>query len=333
MPLPAQPAGVPAAEAMAPFALIQEPLEAVERQFTAELATATPGIAAIAEYLHSGGGKRLRPALLLLAAEFSGARGPQIIALATVVEMIHAATLIHDDVIDDAATRRGRPSANARWGARACVLAGDWLYMQAFSIALRQRHFGILEELIQLTEAMVEGELQQQEMAGTVVTRTQHLDLIEAKTARLFAVCCKLGALAVGREAEATVLECFGRELGLAFQMVDDVLDFTASEDWLGKPVGNDLREGKMTLPALYAYEQATATERERIQMVMREGYATVGLAEIRELLGRSGALERALAEARVHAAAARDLLAAYPPSPWRDALLALPALAVERTR
>jgi octaprenyl-diphosphate synthase len=327
----ASPIGPLAAEAATPFALIREPLEEVERQFLAELATATPGIAAIGDYLHSGGGKRLRPALLLLAAELCGARGPKMVALGTVVEMIHAATLIHDDVIDDAAIRRGRPSANTRWGARACVLAGDWLYMQAFSIALRQRHFAILDELIRLTETMVAGELRQQEMAGTVVTRQQHLDLIEAKTARLFAVCCKLGALSLGRTAEAATLEQFGRELGIAFQMVDDILDFTASVDLLGKPVGNDLREGKMTLPALYAYERADRSQRERMELVMREGYATVGLAEIRELLAATGALERAMTEARGHAAAAQDLLAGFPPSVWREAMMALPMLAVER--
>lgn len=327
---PAPPPGIPST---LPFALVREPLAAAERQFAAELALATPGVAAIAEYLHAGGGKRLRPTLLLLAAGACGAQEPATVALATVVEMIHAATLIHDDVLDDAATRRGRPSANARWGAHACVLAGDWLYMQAFNIALRQRNFAILDELIQLTQAMVQGELRQQETAGAAVTREQHLELIEAKTARLFAVCCKLGALAAGRDALVPPLGAFGRELGLAFQMVDDVLDFTASEDLLGKPVGNDLREGKMTLPALYAYQAATPAERARLELVMREGYVQVGPAEIRDLLARTGALDRAMSEAREHAAAARQALAPLPASPWRDALLALPGLAVERDR
>ncbi len=171
------------------------------------------------------------------------------------VELIHTATLVHDDVIDDAKTRRGKPSANAIWGNHTSVLAGDWLYMQAFQIALRERNFEILDLLITLTQQMVDGELLQLERIGKLeVTEADCMELMDRKTASLFSACTRLGAIAgAANEAEQACWREYGWNLGMAFQLVDDVLDFTSRETVLGKPVGNDLREGKVTLPLIYA--------------------------------------------------------------------------------
>lgn len=318
------------------LALIRPDLERVERQFQREAASRVGAITEIGRYLQQGGGKRLRPSLLLLSAGACGAPGaPAAIRLAAIVEMVHVATLIHDDILDGAATRRGRPATHLRWGAQASVLSGDWLYMQAFHSALRERSFEILEILIHLTQQMVEGELRQREMLATVVAPEDHRDLMERKTACLFSAAAQLGALAAGAPPErCRQLAGFGRHLGLAFQMMDDILDFTASESALGKPVGNDLREGKMTLPALYAYAGAAEPARASFLQVMREGaYNAVSFVEILDIVRRQGAIERALEEARREAALAAGCLPSLPASPYRDALELLPALVIERDR
>jgi octaprenyl-diphosphate synthase len=175
------------------FDLIQEDLELVERKITAESVASVDAVTAINQYLHSSGGKRLRPSLLLLSAKLAGGGGPAAVQLGAVVEMVHAATLVHDDVIDAAQTRRGRPSTNVKWGNHTCVLAGDWLYMQAFQIALRERNFQILDLLIGLTQMMVEGELIQLERIGRIdVTEADCMELVDRKTACLFSVCARL---------------------------------------------------------------------------------------------------------------------------------------------
>ena len=204
-------------------------------------------ITEIGEYLRAGGGKRIRPALLLLSARLFDYRGHGAVRLGAVIEIIHTATLVHDDIIDEAKTRRGRPAANTQWGNAKCVLAGDWLYMQAFKIAVQERNFRILDTLIELTQQMVEGELLQMEKLGHVITLDEHFDLIYRKTACLFSVCMRLGAILGGAtpEQEASLGQ-YGRDLGMAFQIVDDVLDLTASEDVLGKPVASDLRKAKL---------------------------------------------------------------------------------------
>ena len=180
--------------------------------------------------------------------------------LAAVVEMIHTATLVHDDVIDIAKTRRGRPSTNVVWGNHISVLAGDWLYMQAFQVALRERNFHLLDVLISLTQMMVEGELLQFERLHRIdITEADYMELVDRKTASLFSACAALGAIAGGAdEAVESKLSEFAWNLGMAFQLVDDILDFTSTEKILGKPAGNDLREGKVTLPMIYALENAS---------------------------------------------------------------------------
>src|SRR6202158_566066 len=226
------------------FNLVKKDLERVEREITLESVASVDAVTTISRYLQDGGGKRLRPILVLLASRLVGAVTDGSIRMAAVVEMIHAATLVHDDVIDIAKTRRGRPSSNAIWGNHTCVLAGDWLYMQAFQIALRERNFQILELLIGLTQMMVEGELLQLERIGKIdISEADCMELVDRKTACLFSVCAKLGALAGGADSQTEEkLGEYAWNLGMAFQLVDDVLDFTAREKTLGKPVGGDLR-------------------------------------------------------------------------------------------
>src|SRR5262249_54572418 len=243
------------------FELVREDLALVEREIAAQNSGAIEPIAEISSYLCAGGGKRLRPALLLLAAGASGYRGPGAIRLGAVVELIHSATLVHDDVIDGANTRRGRPSTNARWGNHMSVLAGDWLYMQSFELALRERNFAILDILIELTQNMVEGELLQLTRLGRIdLTEADATELAYRKTACLFSGCARLGAV-LGQQPKNVEegLADYGRNAGLAFQLVDDLLDFTASPEQLGKPVLSDLKEGKVTLPLIFALQNGNA--------------------------------------------------------------------------
>src|SRR5437763_3296699 len=218
------------------FDLVTADLEKVEREIGLESVASVEAINYINQYLQAGGGKRLRPILVLLSGRMLGDPNPTLVRMAAVVEMIHTATLVHDDVIDLAKTRRGRPSINVVWGNHTSVLAGDWLYMQAFQLALRERNFAVLDVLITLTQRMVEGELLQLERIGKIgVTEADYMELIDRKTASLFSACTRLGAI-VGGAAERTETrlgEC-AWNLGIAFQLVDDILDFTARETTLG---------------------------------------------------------------------------------------------------
>jgi octaprenyl-diphosphate synthase len=316
------------------FDLIQDELEQVEKRIAAESVASVGAVTAIGQYLQSSGGKRLRPSLLLLSAKLAGDGGATAVQLGAVVELIHTATLLHDDVIDAAETRRGRPSTNVKWGNHTCVLAGDWLYMQAFQIALRERQFQILDLLIGLTQMMVEGELLQLDRIGRIdVTEADCMELVDRKTARLFSVCARLGALA-GR-GDARVQEKLGEfawDLGMAFQLVDDVLDFTANEKTLGKPVGGDLREGKVTLPLVYALEHATAPERRLVETVLRQrNYEGAPFAGILALLDKYRGIERVKERAQTFTDKAREIVNGFPESPYQRALLAVTELVTER--
>src|ERR1700727_2347990 len=220
------------------FDLLKDDLAAIEVEFSRQADSPVAVVTDIAHYLLAGGGKRIRPLLLLLSAKSLHCESDARIRLGAVVEMLHTATLVHDDIIDEANTRRGRPSSNTTWGNAKCVLAGDWLYMQSFQTALAERNFRILDLLISLTQQMVEGELLQMEKLGHLTNEEEYFDLIFRKTACLFKVSMQLGA-AVAEAPDETeqALGEYGRNLGLAFQIVDDVLDLTALEDVLGKPV------------------------------------------------------------------------------------------------
>lgn len=317
------------------FDLLRDDLRAVERELGRDAVSDVAAITEIADYLRNGGGKRIRPSLLLLAARAQGYDGPSMVRLGAVVEMVHTATLVHDDIIDAADTRRGRPSANTTWGNGKCVLAGDWLYMQAFRIALEERDFRILDLLIGLTQQMVEGELLQMETLGRLIDENIYLDLIYRKTACLFQVSMRLGSI-LARASESTEEQLgeYGRALGMAFQIVDDVLDLTASEDILGKPVASDLREGKATLAVIHSLENGTAEDRLAVEKVLRDqSFERVAHSEILAILTRNGSVDYAMASAFQYAETARQSLTGLPDSEFKRALLWVPDFVVARDK
>jgi octaprenyl-diphosphate synthase len=316
------------------LALLKADLVLVEKEIGLESVASVEAVTTISHYLQGSGGKRLRPSLLLLCARLFGDAGKGAIRMAAVVETLHAATLVHDDVIDMAQIRRGRPSANVQWGNHTCVLAGDWLYMQAFQIALRERNFHILDLLIGLTQLMVEGELIQLERIGKIeITEADCMEIVDRKTAGLFSVCAKLGAVVGGADtALEERLGEFAWNLGMAFQLIDDLLDFTSDEKTLGKPVGNDLREGKITLPMVYALEQATMEERRQIETILREqNYESIPFPHVRAIIERYGAIERVQERAQHFTAKARQIIAEFPESPYQAALAGVADLITDR--
>ncbi|MGH9375665.1 MAG: polyprenyl synthetase family protein [Terriglobia bacterium] len=316
------------------FDLVRTDLAKVEEEFRQQSISNVRPITELGQYLHLSGGKRLRPALLLLSAKLCGYEGPSAIRLGAVMELIHTATLVHDDVIDQAETRRGQPSTNSRWGNHTSVLAGDWLYMQAFNTALTERNFRILDILIGLTQVMVEGELLQLTQLKKInLSEADYLELVYRKTACLFSACLRIGALLGGQGEEAEIkLASFGANLGLAFQVIDDLLDFTSSEETLGKPTGNDLREGKITLPLIYLLPKCRAEEAEKIARVLEEGgFYSVQFDEILELIERYAVLQAARSKAQHFAELAGRAIEGFPESPYKDALRSLAEFAVER--
>jgi octaprenyl-diphosphate synthase len=323
------------------FDLVRDDLALVEQEIAAQNGAAIEAVAEIASYLREGGGKRLRPALLLLTAGAAGYRGPSAVRMGAVVEMIHGATLVHDDVIDGAQTRRGRPSTNARWGNHMSVLAGDWLYMQSFELALRERNFAILDILIGLTQNMVEGELLQLTRLGRIdLTEADATELAYRKTACLFSGCARLGAV-LGKQPKdmEEALAGYGRNAGLAFQLVDDLLDFTASPEQLGKPVLSDLKEGKVTLPLIFALEaegdgsrHLPGAGRRLVEKVLEErGFLSVRPEQITKLVKETGALTRASNLARDYVSRAKACLEELPETEYRRALLAVPDFILDR--
>jgi octaprenyl-diphosphate synthase len=318
------------------FDLVREDLAKAEREIGLESVASVDAITYINQYLQTGGGKRLRPMLVLLCGRLFGESNPGLIRMAAVVEMIHTATLVHDDVIDMAKTRRGRPSINIVWGNHTSVLAGDWLYMQAFQVALRERNFAILDLLINLTQMMVEGELLQLERIGKIgVTEADYMELIDRKTASLFSACARIGAVAQRADegVEARLGE-YAWNLGIAFQLIDDVLDFTSREKILGKPVGNDLREGKVTLPLIYSLQTATPEERGLVETVLADGnYDQVPFGKILQTLHRHNGIEHAQQRAQAYTEKAREIIAGFPDSPYQRALMAVTDLVTDRDR
>ena len=316
------------------FDLVRADLQKVEEEFCQQSISSVQPITEVGQYLRGGGGKRLRPALVLLSCKLCGYEGRAAIRLGTVVELIHSATLVHDDVIDQADTRRGRPSTNSRWGNHLSVLVGDWLYMQSFNIALGERNFKILDLLIALTQAMVEGELMQLSWQRRIdVPEDVYFELTYRKTAYLFSVCLRLGALLAGKSAEEeNRLGAYGRNLGLSFQLIDDVLDFTSSEEILGKPIGNDLREGKVTLPLIYLLQRCTHEEAQKIKTVLEEGgFSSLRFGEILDLIDRYNTLRAAKEKAQQFAEEAKRCLETFPETPYKDALRFLPDSMLDR--
>ena len=314
--------------------LIEDDLAKVEQRFEEQVKSDVRMVGEIGRYIREGGGKRIRPALLLLGCRLCGFRGDRAVLLASVVEFIHTATLLHDDIIDQATVRRGRRSVNSRWGNDVTVLAGDFLYTKSMSMALSQDNLKILRLLSDVTLRMIEGEILEIERNGDLkIGEADHLDIIRRKTADLFSVCTRIGAILgeVG-EAQEKALASYGENLGICFQMVDDLLDFTADEKVLGKPVANDLREGKLTLPVIFLLRRSGRPGADVVSAVLADrGFGRVSRDELLKLAREHGALDEARALAERYAAAARADLLAFERSPFREALEALPDFILAR--
>jgi octaprenyl-diphosphate synthase len=317
------------------FSLVAPELELVEAEFGRQARSNIQVIAFVGDYLRASGGKRVRPALTLLSNYAVGgdASRPNVVRMAAVMEFLHTATLVHDDIIDNAETRRGRRSVNSRFGNQTAVLMGDWLYMSAFETSLQERSLPVLDILTAVTRKMTEGELIQLTLLGrTDVTAEQYFDILRRKTAHLFGACCEIGALLGGASpAERRALADYGLHLGTAFQLVDDLLDFTSTGDVLGKAAGADLLEGKLTLPLIHLLEERPEMRGE-VQAVMREGnYEGVSRQSLLRAAEECGALARARESAALYANAAADALDALRPSKYTDALRSIPSFILER--
>ncbi|HEV2860127.1 MAG TPA: polyprenyl synthetase family protein [Pyrinomonadaceae bacterium] len=317
------------------FSLIESELSLVEEEFERQARSNIQVIAYIGDYLRASGGKRVRPALTLLANYSVGGEASRqnVVRMATVMEFLHTATLVHDDIIDNAETRRNRPSINSRFGNQTAVLMGDWLYMSAFETSLQERSLPVLDILTAVTRKMTEGELMQLTLIGRAeVGEENYFDILRRKTAFLFSACCEIGAILGGAsEAEQVALRDYGLNLGTSFQLVDDLLDFTSFEDSLGKAAGADLLEGKVTLPVIYLLE-GDPKLKHAVQTVMREGsYGEFTRDFFLRAADRTGALERARTRAQEYATAAVRSLDALRPSEYADALRSIPAYILER--
>jgi len=319
------------------FSRISNELQQVEIEFERQARSNVQVIAYLGEYLRASGGKRVRPALTILSNYSAGGDGARYnsIRMATVMEFLHTATLVHDDIIDHADTRRNRPTVNALYGNETAVLMGDWLYMSAFETSLAERSLPILDILTRVTRKMTEGELLQLTLLGKAdVTENEYLDVLKRKTAYLFSASCEIGAILGAADNEQQIaLREYGLNLGTAFQLIDDLLDFTSSDDVLGKASGADLLGGKVTLPLIYLMESEPST-RDTVRTVLRNGeYSEVSKQDLFAAMSRNGALTRARELARQYAQTARSALDCLAESPYRESLQALPTYVIERDR
>ena len=314
--------------------LVGDDLEAVNRVILDRMQSPVALIPQLASYIIAAGGKRLRPVLTLVAARMCGYRGDDHVLLAACIEFIHTATLLHDDVVDESDLRRGLASANTVWGNKTSVLVGDFLFSRAFQLMVETGSLEVLSILSNASSVIAEGEVLQLVTANdTETTEADYLEVVEAKTATLFAAACRVGAVVAGRPvAEAEALESYGMNLGIAFQLVDDVLDYAAAQATLGKTVGDDFRDGKITLPVVLAFARGSAAERAFWRRTLEEMEQKEGdLEEAAALLDRHGALVETVERARGFAAEAKAALAAFPASAELETLADLVDFAVER--
>jgi octaprenyl-diphosphate synthase len=316
------------------FGPVADWLQEVDAFLQRELSQAQPMVREVAGYVFGSGGKRLRPALVLLISRMLGAGGERGVRYGAVVEFIHTATLIHDDIIDESDLRRGHPTANRRWGNQTTVLVGDWLYTRSMVLCLE---FGDVEVMRMLTSAtlkMTEGEILSDRVRGRLdVSEEQYMEITRRKTAELFAAACAIPALFQPTTLHLTesLLE-YGRDLGLCFQLVDDLLDFTAHSSRLGKPVMADLREGRVTLPIIRILDRLDADQRAGLQSVADTGtFETISEREVLEIVRTSGVLDEVRRLASSYADRAVEHTANLPPGPERDALVLATRLLLER--
>lgn len=319
------------------FDSISAELELVEEEFERQARSNIQVIAYIGDHLRRSGGKRVRPALTILANYAVGGDGSNqsSIRMATVMEFLHTATLVHDDVIDKAETRRNRPSINSEFGNQTAVLMGDWLYMSAFETSLAERSLPILDILTAVTRKMTEGELLQLTLLGrTDISEEQYFDVIARKTAYLFSACCEIGSLLGGATREQQILmRDYGMNLGVAFQLIDDLLDFTSDENVLGKPAGADLIEGKVSLPLILLLQREPEMRAVAQTVISEASYTSVTRNDLLQALERTGALQLTLQRAIEYAGAALASVGELEDSSYAQTLSSIPAYIVERDR
>ncbi|HPT96624.1 MAG TPA: polyprenyl synthetase family protein [Armatimonadota bacterium] len=317
-----------------PFDLVREELRQVDELLLQETWSAVSIVRDISHHILGAGGKRLRPALLLTTARAAGYQGDWAIRLALCMELLHTATLMHDDVLDHSDWRRGRVTAHRRWGQSASILTGDAMFARAMRILVDYGSLPILNAVTSAVIRVCEGEVMEIALHGDLdIAPETYLRVIDAKTAALISVCCQTGGM-LGQTTPAQVeaLSTFGFHLGMAFQMVDDLLDFTAKRERWGRPAGEDLKEGRITLPVIYTLQRATPADRERLRTILNTPSAAVEhMDEVLSLLHRYGGFEAARADAIAHTRAARESLLALPASAARDALAALADFVVAR--
>lgn len=319
------------------FRLIADELALVEEEFERQAGSNIQVINYLGDYLRASGGKRVRPALLILSAYSAGGNGrnENVIRLASVMEMLHTATLVHDDIIDNSDLRRSRASVNARFGNQSAVLMGDWLYMTAFETSLRERSLEILDILTRLTRKMTEGELIQLTTIGrSDISEEEYFDILQRKTAFLFSACCEIGGI-LGRatSVQQAALRDYGMNLGTSFQLADDLLDFTADEDILGKASGADLLEGKLTLPLILLIQKEPSM-RSELEKIMRDGnYESVSRETLQEKMEVHGTLEDTRRRAYGFAERARKNLDVLSKTEYCVALEDIPVYMIERNK
>jgi octaprenyl-diphosphate synthase len=319
------------------FEPIREDLEKVDEEFARHVQSRVSLIPQIGQYIRTSGGKRMRPAVLLMASRLSGYTGDRAILYAAVVEFIHTATLVHDDIIDDADLRRGRLAVHSRWGNDITVLLGDYLYIKSMALALTHDTLDIVRLLCDVTLKMIEGELYQLTKNGDAdITEDEHFDIMRRKTAYLFGGCAQIGGLlgGVNKDREQALRE-YGFNLGMAFQIVDDLLDYTGDAETVGKPIGSDLREGKVTLPLIHLqrHEHDGAGARIIRDVIESRSITQEQWNDLRRALREHASIDYAYRRAVEFVEGAKKHLYAFTPSPERDALLALPDYVLARDR
>jgi len=318
------------------FEAIQDDLKKIDRELERNLTSSVPLIAQVGKHILHSGGKRLRPLLFVLSSRLCDYSGNNTYPFSIIFEYLHAATLLHDDVVDNADIRRGATSANAIWGNSASVLVGDFLLAKSFWLATAHRHQRLLELLSTITTEMAEGEVLELIQSDNLeLTEEEYLEVVRRKTAVLIAGACHLGAVIANTpEPQERALLGFGHALGMAFQLIDDNLDYEATAEELGKPVGGDLREGKVTLPLIHTLSRCTPEECQRIREIMDAApLEEAGFAEVKGIIGRYGGLDAGRELAKRYVAEAQEALAAFPDSPTKSLLLELSDYVIERRK
>jgi octaprenyl-diphosphate synthase len=316
-----------------PLAIIAEDMRAVDRAIALRLDSGVPLVGDVSRYIISAGGKRLRPALLLLTCGALGYQGVQRHNLAAVVEFIHTATLLHDDVVDDSAMRRGNATANERFGNPASVLVGDFLYSRAFQMMVDAQDMRIMQVLADATNVIAEGEvLQLMNMHNPTLSEASYLQVIRSKTAKLFEASARVGAILAGASTQMeTACADYGQALGTAFQIIDDVLDYTGDHHVMGKSIGDDLREGKTTLPLIAAMERGNAAQRDVVRQAIETGGVAM-LDEVIQIVKATGAIDVSRQAAMEEARRAIEAAKCLPRGPHADCLIQLASQLLERT-